>query len=321
MATTKTQTLPRWTGRHWQGFVREYFVYIALVVLLIFFSLASPYFLSAQNFANIGRQTAVVSVIAVGMTFVVITAQIDLSVGSTFALCGMASAIIMQNVANFWLLGAAAAIAIGMVFGYINGFVTVKLGVPSFLVTLGMAGVARGIALLVTDTHPVLIANDTYFQVFGEGTFLGIPVSLVWTLIAVAVGILVLHKSVFGLRVFATGGNVMAARYTGVNTKRTVVVSFVITGALVGLSSLLFTGIAQAARPDLGVGTELDVIAAVILGGVSLFGGRGTIVGAIAGSVIIGVVNNGLVLLGVNSSIQEIIKGLVIIAAVSLSKK
>jgi ribose/xylose/arabinose/galactoside ABC-type transport system permease subunit len=312
---------PRWGRNAVQGFVREYFVFIALAALILFFSLATPYFLTAQNFANIGRQTALVSIIAVGMTMVIINAQIDLSVGSVFALCGMASALAMQSIQNFWILGALAAIAVGILFGFINGMITVKLGVPSFLVTLGMLGVARGIALLVTDTRPVLIANDTYFQVFGQGSILGLPTAVVWTAAVVAIGIVVLHKSVFGLRVFATGGNPQAARFTGVKTDRVVITTFVITGGLVGLASLLFTGVAHAARPDLGVGLELDVIAAVILGGVSLFGGRGTVVGALVGSLMIGVINNGLVLMGVNSSVQQVIKGLIIIAAVSFLKK
>lgn len=320
-ATTSSVSRPRWRNRSVGDFIREYFVYIALVALIVFFSIASPYFLTPDNFANIGRQTATVSIVAVGMAFVIITGQIDLSVGSVFALCGMAAAIVMQYVSNFWLLGALAAVAVGIIFGFVNGFITVKLGVPSFLVTLGMLGVARGIALLITDTRPVLISNPTYFQVFGESRILGIPIAVAWTIAIVVLGILLLHKSVFGMRIFATGGNPQAAQFTGVKTKKTVIIGFVITGALVGLASLLFTGIAHAARPDIGSGLELDVIAAVILGGVSLFGGRGTVIGVLAGSLIIGIMNNGLVLMGVSSSVQQIIKGIIIIGAVSLSKK
>jgi ribose/xylose/arabinose/galactoside ABC-type transport system permease subunit len=314
-------TRPQWGSRSALDFIREYFVYIALVGLVIFFSVASPVFFTVQNFANVGRQTAIVSIIAVGVTLVIVNAHIDLSVGSVFALAGMASALVMQQVSNFWLLGALAAVAVGVVFGFVNGLLTVKLGIPSFLVTLGMLGVARGIALLITDTRPVIIANRPYFSIFGDSNILGVPIAVVWTIAIVGLGFLLLHKSVFGLRVFATGGNPQAARFTGVKTHRTVILSFVITGALVGLASLLFTGIAHAARPDVGVGLELDVIAAVILGGVSLFGGRGTVIGALAGSLIIGMMNNGLVLMGVDSSVQQIIKGAIIIAAVSLSKK
>lgn len=301
--------------------LRQNFVHVALVALVIFFSIASPFFLTSHNIANIGRQTAAVSIVAVGMTLVIVCANIDLSIGSVFALSGMAAALAMQKSGNLWVAGVVAAIAVGMLFGLLNGVVTVRLGVPSFLVTLGTLGVARGIALLITNTRPVLIANPTYFNLFGESALFGLPISVVWTLVIVAIGALVLHKSVFGLRVFATGGNPQAARYTGVNTRRTVIQAFVITGALTGLAALLFTGVAHAARPDLGVGFELDVIAAVILGGVSLFGGKGTILGALVGSVLIGVINNGLVLMGVSSSVQQIIKGVIIVAAVSLSKK
>lgn len=319
VTTSKVSSL-RWGRRHLGDFIREYFVYIALVALIGFFSIASPYFLTSGNFANIGRQTAIVSIIAVGMTLVIINAQIDLSVGSVFALCGMAAALAMQYVSNFWLLGALAAIAVGIIFGFVNGYVTVKLGVPSFLVTLGMLGVARGIALLVTDTRPVLITNPSYFAIFGDSSILGVPIAVLWTVAIGVLGFVLLHKSAFGLRVFATGGNPQAARFTGVNTQRTTILSFVIIGALVGVASLLLTGVSHAARPDLGVGLELDVIAAVILGGVSLFGGRGTVIGVLAGSLIIGIINNGLVLMGVDSSVQQIIKGVIIIAAVSLSK-
>ena len=321
----KSMSIPKVNGKVGHkslgDFVREYFVYIGLGGLILFFTFASPYFLTFQNLFNIGRQTATVSIIAVGMALVIVNAQIDLSVGSVFALCGMASALAMQYVVNFWLLGAIAAIAVGIIFGFLNGWITVKLGVPSFLVTLGMLGIARGIALIITDTKPVLISNPTYFEIFGESSLLGLPIAVIWTLVIVAIGVVLLHKSTFGLRVFATGGNPQAARFTGINTHRTIIWSFVITGALVGLASLLFTGIARAARPDLAAGLALDVIAAVILGGVSLFGGRGTIIGVLAGSLIIGVMNNGLVLLGVSSSVQEIIKGIIIIAAVSLGKK
>lgn len=302
-------------------FIRDNFIYAVLVALIVIFSVMSPYFLTGQNLANIGRQTAIVSIIAVGMTFVIITAQIDLSAGSVFALCGILAAMAMQHM-NLWLIGALVAIGTGLVCGLVNGLVTVRLGVPSFLVTLGMLGVARGLALIITDTRPVLISNDTYFNIFGEGRLFGfVPVGILWTTVVVAIGWLVLRRTAFGTRVYATGGNPVAARFTGIKTGQTVVISFMIVGGLVGLGSLLFTGIAHAARPDLGSGLELDVIAAVILGGVSLFGGRGTIIGALVGSLIIGVLNNGLVLIGVAPSVQDVIKGIVIVAAVSLARR
>lgn len=149
------------------------------------------------------------------------------------------------------------------ILGFVNGVLTLKLGIPSFLVTLGMLGVARGIALLITDTRPVIIANRPYFSISGDSSILGVSIAVVWTIVIVALGFLLLQQSVFGLRVFATRGKPQAARFTGVKTHRTVILSFILTGALVSVASLLFTGMAHAPRPVVGVGLELDVIAGV----------------------------------------------------------
>ncbi|RAM38872.1 ABC transporter permease [Arthrobacter globiformis] len=300
---------------------RPYLLYIAFALLLVVFSAASPVFFSVDNFLNIGRQTALVSIIAVGMTFVIVTGQIDLSVASTLALSGMTAALAMQHISNNWVLGAVVGIATGGIVGLINGTLTTHLAIPSFLVTLGMLGIARGIALIVTDTKPVLITNQEYWDVFGEGYFAGVPVPVLWTVLIFAIGAVLLHGSTFGRRVYATGGNASAARYSGINVKRTTTISFVLTGALAGLAALVLTARSHAARPDVAQGLELDVIAAVILGGSSLFGGRGLIVGTLLGSLIIGVLNNGLVLTGVSSALQVVIKGVIIIAAVAFSKK
>jgi ribose transport system permease protein len=296
-------------------------LYLAFAVLLVAFSIASPVFFSTANFLNIGRQTALVSIIAVGATFVIISGEIDLSVASTLALSGMTAALAMQHVDNSWIVGVVAALATGAVVGLINGVLTARLAIPSFLVTLGSLGMARGVALMVTDTKPVIINNNSYFAIFGEGLIAGIPVPIVWTILVMALGALLLHFSGFGRRIYATGGNATAARYSGINTRRVKTTAFVLTGTLAGLAALVFTARAHAARPDVVSGMELDVIAAVILGGTSLFGGRGAIVGTLLGSLIIGVLNNGLVLLGVSSSLQLVIKGAIIIAAVAFSKK
>lgn len=294
-------------------------LYVALAGLIVGFSLASPVFLSAANFANIGRQTALVSIIAVGMTFVIISGEIDLSVGAILAVSGMVSALAMQDVANTWIVGAIAAIGTGVVAGLLNGLLTTRLRIPSFLVTLGTLGIGTGVALFVTRTQPVLITNDTYGNVFGLGAMAGIPIPVAWTIVAVIAGVLILHFSTFGRKIYATGGNTRAAMYSGIKTHRVKTTAFVFTGVLSALAALVLTGQAGAARPDFGSGLELDVIAATILGGTSLFGGRGTILGTIIGSLVIGVINNGLVLLGVESSVQEIVKGALIIVAVALT--
>lgn len=300
---------------------KPYVLYVGFAVLLVIFSVSSPYFLSSNNFLNIGRQTALVSIIAVGMTFVIISGQIDLSVGSTLALSGMLAALAMRDVDNSWLIGAIAGLATGAIVGALNGILTTQVKIPSFLVTLGMLSAARGIALMLTDTKPVIIDNDAYFGIFGEGTLGGIPSPILWTALAIVGGVLLLHFNVYGRRVYATGGNATAARYSGINTKWTTTIAFVITGLLAGLAALVLTARSHAARPDAVEGIELDVIAAVILGGSSLFGGRGQILGTLLGSLIIGVLNNGLVLLGVGSSLQLVIKGAIIVAAVAFTRK
>jgi ribose transport system permease protein len=296
-------------------------LYIAFVILLVVFSLSSPWFLSLDNFLNIGRQTTLVSIIAVGMTFVIIARQIDLSVASILALSGMAAALAMNQINNSWIVGAVAGLGTGALVGLLNGVLTTQLSIPSFLVTLGSLSMARGLAMMVTNTKPVIITNESYFAIFGEGTFLGIPVPIAWTLVATIVGILLLHYNVFGRRIYAVGGNPTAALYSGINTKWVTTAAFVLTGTLAGLAALVLSARSHAARPDVVQGMELDVIAAVILGGCSLFGGRGYILGTLFGSLIIGTLNNGLVLLGVSSPMQLVIKGAIIVAAVAFTKR
>ncbi|MFM0729910.1 ABC transporter permease [Paraburkholderia sediminicola] len=300
---------------------RPYALYGAFAILLVVFSFASPWFLSIDNFLNIGRQTALVSIVAIGMTFVIIARQIDLSVGSTLALSGMSAALAMAYVGDNWIIGAIAGIGTGAIVGAINGVVTTRLNIPSFLVTLGTLSAARGLALMVTTTRPVIITNDSFIAIFGEGDIFGVPVPIVWTLLAVIAGILLLHYSVFGRQIYAAGGNPTAALYSGINTRRVTTLAFILTGALAGIAALVLSARSHAARPDVVQGLELDVIASVTLGGCSLFGGRGFVLGTLLGSLIIGTLNNGLVLLGVSSSLQLVIKGAIIVAAVAFTRK
>jgi ribose/xylose/arabinose/galactoside ABC-type transport system permease subunit len=296
-------------------------LYVAFAILLVIFSLASPWFLSLDNFLNIGRQTALVSIVAMGMTFVIIARQIDLSVGSTLALSGMCAALAMAHIADNWLVGALAGIGAGALVGLINGVLTTRLAIPSFLVTLGSLSAARGLALMLTNTKPVIITNETYFAIFGEGYFAGMPAPIAWTALATIVGVLLLHFSVYGRQIYAAGGNPTAALYSGIHIKRVTTLAFVLTGMLAGLAALVLSARSHAARPDVVQGLELDVIASVILGGCSLFGGRGFILGTLLGSLIIGTLNNGLVLLGVSSSLQLVIKGAIIVAAVAFTRR
>lgn len=299
---------------------RPYALYVAFVGLIVYFGISSEFFLSADNFLNIARQTAFVSIVAIGMTFVIATGEIDLSVGSTMSLAAMLSALALRDVSDYWLLAVLVGLATGAAVGLVNGLLTARFGIPSFLVTLGTLSIASGLALTVTQTQPVVIVNESYFQYFGSEV-LGIPAGIFWTLVALVVCIPLLHFSAFGRKVFATGGNSTAARYSGINTTRVKVSAFMIVGVLAGLAGVLASAQGQAARPDVGAGLELLAIAAVVLGGASLFGGRGAIIGTLIGSLMMGVLNNGLVLTGVNPTVQQMIVGAVIITAVASTSR
>lgn len=308
------------TTLHARAFSAEGLLVGALVALVVFFSIASPVFLTLGNLENIGRQTALVSIIAVGMTFVIVSGEFDLSVGSTLALAGVVSAIAMKEVSNYAAIGALAALATGATVGLLNGILTTRLRIPSFLITLGSLSIARGIVMLITDTRPIVITNRSYFAIFGEGHFLGVPTPIVWTAVVILGGIIALHFTGFGRAVYAAGGNPTAARYSGIPVIRVKVISLTLAGFLAGLAGLVLSARAHAARPDVGAGLELDAITAVILGGAALSGGRGTVIGTLIGSLIIGILGNGLVLIGVDPSIQIIVKGLIIWLSVSMSR-
>ena len=292
----------------------------AFIAIFIFFSFASPVFFTPANLENIGRQTALVSIVAVGMTFVIVAGEFDLSVGSTMALAGVVSALAMKNLLPNFLVGAAAALATGAAVGLVNGLLTTSLRIPSFLITLGSLSIARGIVLLVTNTRPVVITNQSYFQIFGEGQLLGLPTPIVWTIIVIARGVAGLHISSIGGMVYASGGNQVASLYSGIRVDRVKIATLILVSTLAGLAGVVLSARSHAARPDVGAGFELDAITAVILGGAALSGGRGTIVGAVVGSLIIGMLNNGLVLIGVDPSLQIVIKGLIIWLSVSASR-
>lgn len=301
---------------------RQYIVYLAFVGVLIYFSitLADEGFLTTNNILNIIRQTAIISIMGVAMTFVISTAEIDLSVGSIAALSSLTSALALE--AGFGILGAiVAGLGTGLIIGLINGILVTKVVIPSFLVTLGMMGVTKGLAMWITNTAPVPIIDQTFTFIFGSGDIGGIPVLLFWTVIAVLIGHVVLRKTAFGRRTLATGGNQSAARFSGVNVVRTKLYVLVGSGVLAGLAGMLYAGRMHSGRYTFGEGDELSVIAAVILGGTSLFGGVGTVIGTVIGSLMIGTINNGLIIMGLDVSQQMIVKGLIIILAVAFGKK
>lgn len=308
---------------------RETGVLVALLLMCLFLWQATPAFLTVRNLLNIGRQVSLIGIMAIGMTFVLISREVDLSVGSIYALGGLMCGILILA---GWPLWAAIAVGllIGTASGAINGVLSTYGRLPSFIATLGMMSVLRGVALLITNGQPVTV-NETEggipqtlnaFYFLGQGRLFDvIPMQLIFFVIVAIIGWILLSKTVFGFRVYAVGGSDKAARVSGVKVFNTKITAFVIMGflaAMSGILSLAFLPSGQAGRT--GVGVEMDVIAGAIVGGASLSGGEGTILGTILGVLIIGVLRNGLVLMGISPFWQEAIIGLVIILAVGLDK-
>jgi ribose transport system permease protein len=272
------------------------------------------------NLFNIARTTAMITVIAVAMTFVISAGELDLSVGSTTALAALVCALVMQ--AGFaWPFAVVAALGAGLMVGVLNGFFVTVIGIPSFLVTLGMMQFIRGVDMRITYTNPVSISNQTFNGLFGSGKLLGIPSLVIWSVVIAILGHVVLKYTGFGREILATGGNRLAAEYSGVKTRRVKFYAFLLSGAAAALAGMLYSGMMQTARFNFGEGAELMAIAAVILGGTSLFGGKGTILGTFAGSLLIGTINNGLIIMGLDVSEQMMIAGAIIIVAVAFGKK
>jgi ribose transport system permease protein len=300
---------------------REYVVYIGFVVLFVAFAITlnDDGFLNKTNLLNIARQSAIIAVMAVAMTMVISAAEIDLSVGSVAGLSSVTTAMVVGDVGL--VPGLVVGLATGFACGALSGALTTIARIPSFLVTLGMLGIAHGAAMWISDTEPKPITNETFTTIFGTGTIFGIPVLIFWMIGALIVGHIVLRRTPFGRRVLATGGNESAAAFSGINTRRVKFTVLLISGTVAGLAGMLYAGRFQSGRFDWGTGDELSVIAAAILGGTSLFGGKGSIVGAVTGALLMGLINNGLILLGLDYSQQQIVRGAIIILAVALARR
>jgi ribose transport system permease protein len=300
---------------------RQYVLYIGFAALFVFFAitLGDKGFTSSQNLLNIVRQTATISVMAVAVTFVIGAAEIDLSVG---AVAGLSSVITAMAIDSFGPLGGVlAGLMVGVAVGSINGALVTWVGIPSFLVTLGMLGIARGSAQWITDSAPQPILNDGFNQTFGSGDLGPVPSLVIWTVGAVVIGHFVLRHTSFGRSVLATGGNEEASRFSGVPTARVKFMVMVLSSSAAAIAGMLYAGRLQSGRFQWGEGDELSVIAAVILGGTSLFGGRASVIGALLGSLMIGLINNGLILAGLEFSQQQIVRGGIIILAVALATR
>lgn len=300
---------------------RQYVVFIAFVVVFILFgaTLYDSGFLSFNNLLNIVRQSAIIAVMAVAMTFVISAAEIDLSVGSVAGLASVVSALAVSEYGT--IAGIAAGLLMGLIVGTINGALVATVQIPSFLVTLGMLGIAVGTARWITDSAPVPVLDDAFNNIFGSGQIGPVPSLLIWMGVVFVAGHIILRKTAYGRRVLATGGNESAARFSGVSTRRIKFYVLLASSTVASVAGMLYAGRLQSGRYQWGESDELSVIAAVILGGTSLFGGYGTVVGSVLGALLVGLINNGLTLMGLEFSQQQIVRGAIIILAVALARK
>lgn len=297
---------------------RRYGIVAVLIVLCIALSFANQYFLTLGNIADILRQTSINGILAVGMTYVVLTAGIDLSVGSTLALAGIISASLVTGPhPHSAAFGLAAGLAVGAAVGAINGLLVARLSIPPFVATLGMLSAARGLTYIYNDGMPVTDLPDGYLTI-GTGAIAGIPVPIIVFALVVVLFWFVLRYTTYGRYVYAVGGNAKSAKTSGISTGKILFSVYVIGGLLAGLAGIILAARTTSALPQAGMSYELDAIAAVVIGGTSLSGGTGSLGGTVVGALLIGVINNGLNLLGVSSYYQQVVKGVIIVGAVLL---
>lgn len=299
--------------------LRDYLIYVGFLAIVLFFSvtLRDSGFPTVENALNIVRQSAIIAVMAVGMVFVLSAGEIDLSIGSVVALSAVVAA--SQIDTNGILVGVAAGLAVGVGVGLFNGLLVARLRIPSFLVTLGTMQIVGGLSQTLTNFESVPIADKTYITAFGGGNFGPVSSLFVWVLVVAAVGHVVYRRTRFGRQVLATGGSPVSARLSGVRTARIKVTVLVMSATLAALAGLLYAGRLHGARYDVGSTDMLTVIAAAVIGGTNLFGGRGTVIGAVVGAMLMATLDNGLILMGLSVSDQDIARGLIIVAAVALS--
>jgi ribose transport system permease protein len=296
---------------------------LALIGLVVFFSVSTEHFLSANNLTNILTQITINLILAVGMTFVILIGGIDLSVGSVMAF----AAVVAGKVLAMPDLGVAEAVALatiagllgGVVCGLLNGYLSARWAIPSFIITLGMLNVARGAALQVTNAQTVYDFPKEFSE-FGASLVAGVPVVFILALLLVAVAWFILNKTVLGRMIYSIGSNEEAVRLAGHSVFRYKLIAFTICGLCAGIAAIVYMARLNIASPIAGIGFELNAIAAVIIGGASLNGGRGSVIGTLLGAFIIGVLANGLILLGLSDFMRQMITGVVLIVAVLLDQ-
>ena len=294
---------------------------IGLVALFVVISCLNSSFIEPSNLKNLLRQVSINALISFGMTFVILTGGIDLSVGSILALSSVLMGSFIKS-GNNPIVGIVLACVMGAVLGAVNGLVITKGKVAPFIATLATMTIFRGLTLVYTNGNPISsLTESEAFHSFGQGFFMGLPVPAIMMLLMFAVSYFILHKTTLGRKTYAVGGNEKVSFIAGIKIDRIKIFAYTITGFLCGMAGAILTSRLNSAQPTAGTGYELDAIAAVVLGGTSLSGGKGRIVGTIIGALIIGTLNNGLNILNVSSFYQQVVKGIVILLAVLMDRK
>ncbi|MFS4580655.1 ABC transporter permease [Phaeobacter sp. C3_T13_0] len=294
-------------------------IYIGFLAIFLFFAITlhDDGFLTSRNLTNIVLQTAPASIMAIGLVFALSAGEIDLSFGSIVAVSALSAAVAMQHYPM--IVGVLAGLGAGITIGAFNGFLVAYLRLPSFLVTLATMGLFAGIARSMTNLRSIPVISESFTGFFGSGKLLSIPSLVIWTVVAVVIGHIVYRNTKFGAHVLAVGDNARAAQVSGIKVPRVRLYVLTLCGATAGLAGLLYAGRLQAAKYTLGESDLMIVIAAVIVGGTALNGGKGSIIGALLGSLLMGMLNNGLILMGLEVSNQMIVRGLIILIAVAVS--
>lgn len=302
----------------YQTILKKNGIILAFLIICILLSFLSPYFLDWGNWSNILRQASINGILAIGMTYVILTGGIDLSVGSILACAGIVTGSLVTSNSDVPLpIAISCGIGIGAALGSINGLLIARFSVPPFVATLGMLSAARGLTKIYNDGKP-FSGFDATFKFIGQGHIFNIPIPVILLIIAITIFGFILKYTIFGRYIYAVGGNIRSAKTSGIKTKTIIFTTYLISGALAGLAGVLLTARTTAAVPQAGESYELDAIAAVVIGGTSLKGGKGSLIGTVFGVLIISVINNGLDLMGVSSYYQQVVKGLIIVVAVLL---
>ncbi|PDQ36202.1 MAG: ABC transporter permease [Candidatus Lumbricidophila eiseniae] len=297
----------------------QYVVYFGVVIVFVFFAITQGgNFVNPTTLVNIITQATPITVMAVGTVFVLSVGEIDLSIGSTVALASLGSAVTLQATHQWWV-AALVGLAIGAALGAFNGIFVTLVRLPSFLVTLATMGLVAGLAQQLTNLQSIPVTDEAFGWLFGGGTLIGIPILIWWTVVVVIVGWHVLRQRSFGAHVLAVGNKSSAAAVSGIRVNRVKMIVFILSGMTAALAGLLYSGRLAGATYTLGSSDLMSVLAAVIVGGTSLVGGKGSVIGALVGSLFMSMINYGLLLGGLNVAQQTIVRGVIILIAVSFS--